>query len=167
MAYKRPAFWIALSIIITTAIIVSIIYLRIARLPFITINILGAVHSLTHWFGYAGIAIILVGTVSHSLLKRTRGRPSGSLLRLHAFGNLIGFLLVSVHFTQQVTRPAANYPELGTGIVLYASTLILVTTGFSTYFVLKPSWLRYYKFLHPAAAFTLLMVIIMHIIHGI
>jgi hypothetical protein len=38
-------------------------------------------------------------------------------------------LLVSIHFAHQVTRPASNYPDLGTGIVLYATMILLVTTG--------------------------------------
>jgi hypothetical protein len=167
MSYRRLSFWIALSIIALSAIAVFIVYLRIARIPFFYINILGAINSPVHWLGWAGALIILVTTTTYALRKRAQGQVSGRLLKIHSFGNLTGFLLISIHFVHEVTRPASSYPVLGTGIVLYSAMLILVLTGFTTYFIVKPSWVRYYKFLHPAAAFTLLLVIIMHIIHGI
>ena len=167
MSYKRPSFWVALSIIVASAIVIFTVYLRLARIPLFIVDILGAQNSLVHWLGWAGALIILVTTVMYSLWKRRLRRVSSRLLKLHAFGNLFGFLLISVHFIHQVTRPASSYPVLGTGIVLYSAMLILVLTGFTIFFLLKPSWVRYYRFLHPAAAFTLLLVIIMHIIHGI
>jgi len=165
--YRRPSFWIALTIIAVSAIAVFIVYLGIARIPFFFINILRVENSPVHWVGWAGSLIILVTTASYSLRKRALHKASSRLLRLHAFGNLFGFLLVSIHFVHQVTRPASNYPVLGTGIVVYSAMLILVLTGFTTFFQVKPAWVKYYRFLHPAAAFTLLMVIIMHIVHGI
>lgn len=167
MSYRRPSFWIALTIIALTAIAVFMVYLRIARIPFFLLNILGVENSPVHWLGWTGSLIILATTALYSLRKRAFHKVSSRVLKLHAFGNLLGFLLISIHFIHQVTRPASNYPVLGTGIVLYSAMLILVLTGFTTFFVLKPSWVKYYKFLHPAAAFTLLMVIVMHIIHGI
>jgi hypothetical protein len=167
MYYRRPSFWVALSIVVVAAVAVFVVYLRIARIPFFIINILGAQNSSIHWLGWAGALIILATTVSYSLRKRAQHQSSKMLLKAHAFGNLFGFLLISLHFVHEVTRLAANYPVLGTGIVLYSAMLILVVTGLTTYFIMRPDWVRYYKFLHPAAAFTLLMVIVMHIIHGI
>ena len=167
MSHRRPSFWVGLAIIAVTALVVLFVYLRLARLPFIFIDILGVSNSTIHWLGWAGSIIILATTVVYSLRKRARHRASSRLLKLHAFGNLLGFTFISIHFIHEVTRPASSYPVLGTGIVLYSAILILVVTGFTTYFVVKPSWVRYYKWLHPAAAFTLLMVIIVHIVHGI
>ena len=167
MSYKRASFWVALTIIAVAALAIIIVYLRIARLPLIFINILGIANSPVHWLGWTGAIIILATTMAYSLRKRTRHKASSRLLKFHAFGNLLGFTLISVHFISEVTRPPSSYPVLGTGIVLYSAMLILVATGFVTYFVVKPSWVRYYRWLHPAAAFTLLMVIIVHIIHGI
>jgi hypothetical protein len=167
MSYRRPSLWVALSIILVAAISIIVVYLRIARIPFYYLDILGAQNSAIHWLGWAGALIILATTTLYSLRKRTRHLASSRLLKLHAFGNLFGFLLISVHFVHEVTRPASSYPVLGTGIVLYSAMLILVLTGFALFFLVKPSWVRYYKFLHPAAAFTLLLVIVMHIIHWI
>ena len=167
MSFKRPSFWLALTIILASAISVFIVYLRITRIPFFYLNILGILNSPVHWLGWAGASIILVTTTAYSLQKRARGILSSRLLKIHSFGNLTGFLLISLHFVHEVTRPASNYPVLGTGIVLYSAMLILVISGFTTYFAVKPSWIKYYKFLHPAAAFTLLIVLVVHILHGI
>ena len=38
--------------------------------------------------------------------------------------------MVSVHISQQLGRPAEFYPELGTGVALYAVILLLVLTGY-------------------------------------
>jgi hypothetical protein len=167
MSYRRPSFWVALAIILATALAVFIVYLRIARLPFILINILGIANTPIHWLGWAGSILILTTTVAYSLTKRAKNRASSRLLKFHAFGNLIGFTFISIHFIHEVTRPASSYPVLGTGVVLYSAMMILVVTGFVTYFVVRSSWVRYYKWLHPAVALALLMVIIVHVIHGI
>ncbi|MCX6648767.1 MAG: hypothetical protein NTV61_05200 [Candidatus Bathyarchaeota archaeon] len=166
MYYKRPSFWIALSIIAATALAILAVYLGITRIPFSIIDILGIRNSPIHWLGWAGSLIILATTTAYSLRKRSH-KPSSTLLKAHAFGNLLGFTLISIHFIHEVTRPAANYPQLGTGIILYSAMLILVATGITTYFAVKPKWGRYYRYLHPAVALTLLMAIIVHIIHGI
>jgi hypothetical protein len=40
-------------------------------------------------------------------------------MRFHVFGNLLFFALISMHFAAQVGRPAANFPELGTGLAMF------------------------------------------------
>jgi hypothetical protein len=167
MSYHKPSFWIAGLIIAASAAAVLAVYLRLWRIPFFYLNILGASNSPVHWFGWFGALMILATTLLYGLRKRAYHKPSRRLLMLHAFGNLIGFLLISIHFIHEVTRPASSYPVLGTGIVLYVSMLILVVTGFTSYFELRISWVKHYRFLHIAAAFTLLLVIIVHILHAI
>ena len=94
--------------------------------------------------------------------KKIRG-----MLKIHVFGNLLSVTMISIHFAHQVTRPASNYPELGTGIVLYSAMILLVSTGFLQYFGLAKSKIKAIKFLHPAIALTFYLTIIMHILHGI
>jgi hypothetical protein len=161
----RPSFWVALAIILAAAVSVALILLRLVRLPFVVVDVLGARNSLTHWAGWAGSLTVLAVTAWYVYRKRVRRSPSAGALRLHAFGNLVGFLLVSIHFAQQVSRSPANYPELGTGVVQYAAVVMLVLTGFTSFFAVRPGWASFYRFLHPAAALTLLMSIILHIIH--
>jgi len=86
MPYRRPSFWVALAIIAVAAIAILIVYLRIARLPFIFINILGVSNSPVHWLGWTGSVIILATTLTYSLRKRTRHKASSRLLKFHAFG---------------------------------------------------------------------------------
>jgi hypothetical protein len=94
MSYRRPSFWIALSLIALSAVAVFIVYLRIARIPFFFVNILGVINSPVHWLEWAGALIILATTTTYSLRKRVLGQASGRLLKIHSFGNLIRFLLI-------------------------------------------------------------------------
>jgi len=80
---------------------------------------------------------------------------------------LLAVLLISIHFSHQVTRPASNYPDLGTGIVLYAAMLLLVSTGFVLYSDIAKKYNRQLLFWHPAFALTFYIAIIIHIIQGI
>ena len=43
-------------------------------------------------------------------------------------------MLISIHYAQQVGRPAAFYPDLGTGLALYIVmvTLVIAKSGLST-----------------------------------
>jgi len=167
MVSRRTTLWLALAIVAATAIVMVAILLHLVRLPFTPIDILGVINSPQHWTGWIGSIIILAVTAWYVYTKRVRHAPTANTLRLHAFGNLLGLLMVSIHFAHQVSRSPTSYPELGTGIVQYAAIAILVATGLTTFFAVQPAWIRYYKFLHPAAAMTLLMSIILHIIHAL
>ena len=79
---------------------------------------------------------------------------------------MLAVLRVSIHFAHQVTRPASNYPDLGTGIVLYATMILLVTTGMVSISNIGTKFAKQTSFLHPAFALTFYTVIIMHIIRG-
>lgn len=81
-------------------------------------------------------------------------------------GNLIAVLLVSVHFAHQVTRPAGNYPDLSTGIILYVTMILLVLTGFIMYSGIAKRLYKQILFFHPAFTLTFYMVIIIHIIRN-
>jgi hypothetical protein len=62
-------------------------------------------------------------------------------------------LMVTIHFAHQVTRPASSYPDLGTGIVLYATMIILLMTGFVLISGLR-ILSKQNRFVHPAYAIT-------------
>jgi len=79
-------------------------------------------------------------------------------------GNLLAVLLVSLHFAQQVTRSAIN---LGSGIVLYSTIILLVSTGIAMYSNIARKLTKQLHFLHPAFAILFYLVIVVHIIHGI
>jgi hypothetical protein len=89
------------------------------------------------------------------------------MLRVHVLGNLLSVMLVSIHFAHQVTRPPTNYPDLGTGVVLYSSMVLLVSTGFMLNFGFGKRFIKQLRFLHPSLALTFYLTIIQHIIHGL
>jgi len=154
-------------IIVITAIIVSLIFLHVTRLPFVQVTILGATHSLTHWIGWIGALYIFFATPLLPIIKRKISIYYKTALNIHVLGNLIAVLLVSIHFAHQVTRPASAYPDLGTGIVLYAAMVLLVATGVIFTSGIGKNFFRQIHFLHAAVALTFYLVIVMHIIQGI
>ena len=119
-----------------------------------------------HWLSWTGTVFVAVFTPIYYWMKRNKPASLRNLLKIHVFGNLLSFLFVSIHFTQQISRPAQFYPHLGTGIVLYPTILLLVTTGFVTRFLSYKNKSKL-LFLHRAVTFTFYLVIIVHILHGI
>src|SRR4030042_2772496 len=89
---------------------------------------------------WAGVLFIAVATPIYYLLKRSYPTHKRSLLGVHMFGNLISVMFVSIHFTQQISRPAIAYPSLGTGIVLYPTMVLLVLAGFVLVFGLPKKY---------------------------
>jgi len=110
---------------------------------------------------------IAFATPVYPVAKRKYPQHIQKTLNIHVIGNLLAVLLVSIHFAHQVTRSASNYPDLGTGIVLYATMVLLVATGMVLISGLGKKLVKQIRFLHPAFALTFYTVIIMHIIQGI
>ncbi|MBN1683000.1 hypothetical protein JW865_05555 [Candidatus Bathyarchaeota archaeon] len=122
---------------------------------------------MVHWLGWIGTLFIAITVPIYFFIKRKMPKKIRGMLKIHVFGNLLSVTMISIHFAHQVTRPASNYQELGTGIVLYAAMILLVSSGFLQYFGLAKSKIKSMKFLHPAIALTFYLTIIMHILHGI
>jgi hypothetical protein len=117
---------------------------------------------------------VFIGTLyiafSVPLIARLKRRANNFLafFRAHVFGNLLAFLLISLHFVEQISRPAEFYPDLGTGLALYIIIILLVATGFTHRFQLIPqikSQTR--KFVHIGLSFSFYVVIGIHILHGL
>lgn len=151
-----------LAIVIITGILMYTVYIRLYPLHF---EVAGEL--LHHWFSWAGVLFVAIFIPVFHLLKRKYPKHYRGLLDLHIFGNLIAVLLVSIHFTQQITRPPVAYPDLGTGIVLYLTMLLLVLAGFVLAFRLAQKRYRTWWFIHTSLAVTFYMVIIVHILHGL
>jgi hypothetical protein len=148
-------------------VIEVLVFTHFVRLPFVQVTILGATHSLTHWIGWGGALFIVFATPALPIVKRKKPNSFPAALTAHTVGNLVAVLLVSIHFAHQVTRPAQFYPDLGTGIVLYATIIILTASGIIIYSNHAKKMGRQLRFLHPAFALTFYTVIVMHIIQGI
>lgn len=153
-------FWLAVIIIAVTISLASAVYLDLLDTHFKI-----GEYYLHHWFSLTGTFFIALFTPAYYLLKRKYIKRFKALLLTHVFGNLIAFLLISIHFAHQIGRPARFYPDLGTGIVLYPSVILLVITGFLTRFnLIKRA--KYMRFLHRSVTVTFYFVIIVHLLHG-
>ena len=122
---------------------------------------------LNHWLGWTGVVFVAVYTPLYHFLKRRYPKRAKALLGTHVIGNLLSFLLISVHFASQLGRPAQFYPDLGTGIILYAMVTIMVVTGILQRFQIASSFLRKWRFLHTSMATSFYLVILVHILHGL
>lgn len=159
--FRDYRFWIALALVIVTGILIYTVYARLYPLHYEVGGEL--VH---HWFSWAGVVFVALFIPAYHLLKRQYPKHYRALLGTHIFGNIIAVMLVSIHFTQEITRPARSYPDLGTGIILYPTMLLLVLTGFVIAFSFSKRF-KAWRFLHTSMAVTFYLVIIVHILHGL
>jgi hypothetical protein len=163
----RSRFFIVSTIAILTILITITIYVFGIRIPSPLISILGSTHSLIHWIGWIGTFYLLFFMALSVVSKRKAIKLYPKIFRAHVIGNLLAAEYVTVHFMQQITRPAENYPILGTGVILYISVIGLALSGYGSAFRFFRSETKKARFLHTSLAVTLLLVVIWHIIHGI
>ena len=160
--YKKLSFWIALLLILITVFVMFAVYFDLLQLH-ITIG----PYFIHHWLSWTGTTFIAIFIPIYHWLKRRKPQSFKTLLGMHVFGNLTSFLFISIHFAQQISRPAQFYPDLGTGIVLYASLLLLVSTGFLSRFPIVKSMGKSLRFVHLSVTVTFYLVILVHILHGL
>ena len=124
-------------------------------------------YRLNHWLGWLGFLFILVYIPLFVTLKRKYVDKIRLFLGIHVLGNLLAYVLITIHFTSQISRPAQFYPDLGTGLALYVFMIISITTGFLQRFNLINRLRRTWRFLHKSSVVVLLVIILIHILHGI
>jgi len=159
---KNPAFWAALCIIIVTIALAIANYSGLLQL-----HILVGPFYIHHWIGWVGSLFIAIATPLYSYLKRRFPEKRKLLSNVHIFGNLSAFLLISIHFFQQISRPAEFLPDLGTGLALFIAVSILVTSGILQRFQIGRQLGRYYRLIHIGATMTFYIIIVIHILHGL
>jgi len=160
---KERDFWAS------TVILVLTIFLMIATiLHWLNIGFFVGPFRLNHWFVWLGTLYVAFAVPVIAILKRRYPNRMGTLLRLHIFGNLIAFLLISLHFASQISRPAERYPDLGTGLVLYIAMILLVSTGLCLRFRLIPKIKpQTYRFVHTGSALAFYLIIVVHVLQGL
>ena len=122
----------------------------------------------SHWLGIIGSTYIAIATPAFSLLKRRFGARYEAVVNFHVVGNLTAVLLLTIHFTSQVTRSVTNYPELGTGLALYIVMLFLVASGFPYRFHFLPRFnIGTYRLVHVGMALSFYLLIGIHVLHGL
>ncbi|OGN97294.1 MAG: hypothetical protein A2Z77_02440 [Chloroflexi bacterium RBG_13_51_36] len=159
---KSGKFYVAIALVLAIIIVSIGNYLRWWDLHFY----LGPEY-LHHWLSFIGAGYIAIFTPIYSIMKRRSPKHFGTLLNIHVFGNLVAFLLVSIHFTQQMGRPAQFAPTLGTGLTLYIIVAIMVITGFVQRFQLAGSFLRSWRFVHVGLSLSFYIVVVIHILHNL
>jgi hypothetical protein len=159
---KDAYFWATITIIIATISLSTATYLRLLNLGFTVGNF-----RFNVWLSWTGVLFVAIYTPIYHILKSRFPNKAKTLLGIHVIGNLLAFMLISIHFAHQIGRSIEFYPDLGTGVVLYLVMLIMVSTGIIQRFQLAPSQGKRLKFLHLSVAISFYLVIFVHILHGI
>jgi hypothetical protein len=164
LKYLRDVdFWIASAIIVVTILLSIATYFRWFQLNFFVGSF-----RFTHWLSWIGTLFIAFFAPVYYVLKRRYSGKVKALLKIHVFGNLISFLLISIHFAQQVGRPARFFPDLGTGLVLYIIMPFLIASGFLHRFqILKSIKPHFNRFFHVSITLSFYLVILVHILQGL
>jgi hypothetical protein len=155
-------FWLAIFILLLTDIFFFGTFLDWFDFGFV----LGP-YRFNHWLGWIGFVFILIHVPLFITLKRRYVARIKLFLGIHVVGNLLAYLLITVHFASQLSRPAQFYPDLGTGLALYFFMAILVATGFLQRFGLLNEMRKTWRFLHTSSVVSLFVIIVIHILHGI
>ena len=160
---KKVEFLFAILLIVT-----AVFFFVAAYLDWVDFGVVIGSYRFNHWLVWVGTLYIAFAVPVYALLKRRYADRIGRLLGLHVFGNLTAFVLIVIHFSSQISRPAAFYPDLGTGLALFFSMLFLVATGFSHRFgVVKSVKPQTHRLVHVGLALSFYLVIGIHILHGL
>lgn len=165
--WKNPRFYL-------TIILVSVLIVLLVAVYSDWLNLSFRINGLffTHWLSWTGTLFISIYTPIYYIIKRLYPSQVKKLLDIHVFGNLLSFILISIHFAGQVGRPLQFYPEGRTGIALYTITLLTVASGIIHRFNLIPTFGRFQapkrnRFVHVSLSLAFYIVIVVHVLHNI
>ena len=114
----------------------------------------------THWVAWIGGLWIALFTPIYSFLKHRRSLRIKAWVRMHMFGNLFAFMLISVHFWYWATF----IHIMGTGFALFVATLTLVVTGLFYRFNITQSSKKYIKFIHISMTTAFYLILTIHVL---
>lgn len=154
-------FWLAAALITATAVFTVVAYIRLVNFGF-----LYGPYRMNHWVSWIGSIYVAIAVPVFSVLRRRVPHKTKVLLRMHVYGNLTAFLLISIHFASQISR--IPIPDLGTGIALYVVMLLLSVTGFLHRFGIKAILTpQNNRFFHISVAVSFYILVGIHILHGV
>ena len=160
MKYPRNLeFWLAFIILFTAAIFSVTAFAIWYRLTFFV-----GPYLFIHWLGIIASVFIVVFNPIYYVLRKRRSRFK-TIWRIHVFGNLFAFLLVSLHFAQNVGRLSDTPQRLAEGVALYFVLFIAVATGLIERFHRGKS-LRFTKIIHKYTLIVLLFILLIHALGG-
>jgi hypothetical protein len=122
---------------------------------------------LDHLLAWIGFGFIGIYTPIYVYAKRRTRRGLKFLLNIHNVGNLVAFMLISMHFAQQIGRPAQFYPDLGTGLALYILVCLMVISGFVMRFNLVKQSSKTWRFIHTSLVLPFYILILIHVLHNV
>ena len=160
--YRNPEFLLSLLILLVTVIFSVVAYVHWYSLAFFVGSLF-----FVHWLGLVATVFIAALVPIYYVLKRKRPQNIKMLLKLHVFGNLFSFLLISIHFAQNTGRLAAFYPRLGDGFVLFLVLSVIVATGMLERFGARLKLVRYIKFVHRYAVAFFYLVMVIHVLQAL
>ena len=158
---KNQEFWLSIILLVITFIFSGFAYVFWYELLFFVDPFL-----LIHWLGLIGSVFIGIFIPIYYVLKRKRTQNRKNLLRIHVFGNLLAFLLISIHFAQNVGRLANFYSKMGDGIILFLVLATFVVTGITERFHLLKKWVKYTRFVHRYLVVLFYLILIIHALQG-
>jgi hypothetical protein len=159
---KYSEFWLSLLILLVTVLFSAVAYVLWYNLGFFVGSLF-----FVHWLGLAATAFIAVLVPVYYVLKRRRPQKLKTLLRLHVFGNLFSFLLVSIHFAQNTGRLSGFIPRLEDGFVLFLVLSIIVATGMLERFEARHKIVKYTKPVHRYAVAVFYLVMAVHVLQSL
>lgn len=168
MSYSRSS-----HSLLTGFLLVLILFL-VVGVYFDWINISYRISGLfvSHWLVWGSAMFVAVFVPMFYVLKRLYPLYSKRFLDLHVYGNLLAFLLISLHFASQVSRPEQFFPEGRTGTALYIVTILIVATGIIHRFNLLKRFgnlgmAHRNRFVHVALVLAFYLVLAVHILHNL
>jgi len=159
---KYSEFWLSLLILLVTLLFSAVAYVSWYSLGFFVGSLF-----FVHWLGLAATVFIAVLVPVYYVLKRRRPQKLKTLLRLHVFGNLFSFLLVSIHFAQNTGRLSGFIPRLEDGFVLFLVLSIIVATGMLERFGARHKIEKYTKPVHRYAVAVFYLVMAVHVLQSL
>ena len=119
-----------------------------------------------HWLGLIATLFIAVSIPIHFILKRLQSRNYKQILRIHTLGNLFAFMLISMHFTQNISRLAGSLQSLGTGFFLYLILVLIVATGILNQYQINKKYLKSIRVIHKYTVIVFYLVMTNHLLQG-
>jgi hypothetical protein len=124
-------------------------------------------HDIYHWFTWIGASYLAAATPVYFYIKRRLKQHYQAIMKIHIFGNILAFLLISFHFTYQIG--ASPIPGIYTnlGLTLYIALALLLITGFLLRYHLSGKYWLANLYLHLGLVTTFYLVVFVHVLHGL
>ena len=159
--YRNLEFWLTVTLLLATLILSIMAYFFWYNLTFFVGSYL-----FIHWLGLIATTFVVVSIPIHYVLKRKRPKNAKLILKIHVFGNLVAFLIISIHFAQNVGRLSMSLHRLGDGFVLYLFLFLIVATGVLERYQTSGKLPRYAKVIHKYTVIILYLIILFHLLEG-